>query len=403
MKRVVFLLLSVTLVMTMAIAGGAQDLSSPARGTVIPPPSAPAPTPRLHLPLYIFIPEGVSNPASIPNGETPGSIACIYGVVTPTLGCLKSSTIVPTGGAKAIAVVDFGHYSAVQSDLDTFSAQFGLPSTTIQVICTPGPPPCPNNAGTQWDLETALDVQWAHAMAPHAKIILAEFTNDPIDDGAETQAAAAVAAAGGGEVSNSWTYNGGEDPSETQLDHFFTTPGVVYFGSAGDAGLGPAYPSISPNVISAGGTRVVRDSSGNFTGETCWSGSGGGISQFEIRPTYQVLVPSGATPRRGTPDLAGVADPSTGVDVFSSTFCHGWCIVGGTSASSPILAGIVNQSGTFRASTVAEQIKTYGEYGVPALWARYFRDVTVGSNGAPAKFGWDQCTGIGSTKDPSGY
>jgi len=83
--------------------------------------------------------------------------------------------------------------------------------TSIIEICTPGPPPCPSNAGTGWDVETALDVQYAHAMAPNAQIVVAEFTNDPRQDGAEQQATQYLLDDyGGGEVSNSWGHNGGE-------------------------------------------------------------------------------------------------------------------------------------------------------------------------------------------------
>jgi hypothetical protein len=288
---------------TLALAQ-AQDTQP--KGIIVPPPQHPAPTPRLHLPLFIFIPSDNRTP-STPNGETPASIACIYGVTAPTPGCPKNGAVLPDGGTKAIAVVEYGQYSAVQSDINTFSAQWGLPNVTLTQICSPGPS-CPNNAGTQWDLETALDVQWAHAMAPHAQIIISSFTNDPLDDGAETAAANAVAAAGGGEVSNSWTY-GGEDSSELSLDSFFVKPGVVFFVSADDAGLGAVYPSVSPNVISAGGTHVARDSNGNFTGESCWSGSGGGFSQYEPVPDYQITLKALPDPHRGTPDLAAVADP----------------------------------------------------------------------------------------------
>jgi len=402
MKRTLFLLLTTLVTIIVSITGLAQDEKLQVRGTVsVPPSSIVRGLGMVHTPLYVFTPEEGVQPA-IPTGETPASIACVYGVTPRTTGCPKTGTIIPTGGAKAIAVVEYGNTSTMQSDLNTFSSQWGLPAVTATVICSPGPPPCPNNAGSGWDLETSLDVQWAHAMAPNAKIIVAEFTNDPLTDGAETAAAAAVAAAGGGEVSNSWTY-GGEASSELGLDSYFLKPGVVFFGSAGDSGLGAAYPSTSPNVISAGGTHIVRDSSGNFTGESCWSGSGGGISAYEPLPNYQFIISNIAHTHRGTPDLAADADPATGVAVYSTTYCHGWCQVGGTSVSSPVLAGIVNGAGGFHSSTSSELSKTYGEYRIPAQWKAYFDDITAGSNGSPAKFGWDECTGIGSTKNPAGY
>ena len=168
MKRGLFLMITALVIIVFAATGFAQDLAAPAQGTITAPPSSLIRTPgSVHTPLYIFIPAEGSNPASIPNGETPASIACVYGVVAPTTGCPKNGTVVPTGGAKAIAVVEYGRYSTVQSDLDTFSTQFGLPHTTITEICTPAPP-CPANNGSGWDLETALDVQY-HQRAGRAQ------------------------------------------------------------------------------------------------------------------------------------------------------------------------------------------------------------------------------------------
>ncbi len=292
MKRSTFLVVAALVILVVAISGFAQDLSSPAKGTTIAPYSTLNRVPgKVHTPLFVFIPEGGIDP-STPAGENPASIACIYGVTPPTSGCLKSSTVVPSGGTKAIAVVEYGRYSAMQSDFNIFNTQWGLPTQTIVEICTPGPPPCPSNNGTGWDLETALDVQYAHAMAPNAQIIVAEFTNDPLLDGAENQAAQYIVNNfGAGEISNSWTYNGGEFSGELAYDsHYFATHGIVYFGSADDSGLGPVYPSVSPNIVSAGGTRIHRDSSGNFTTESCWSGSGGGISHYEPLPNYQLII-----------------------------------------------------------------------------------------------------------------
>jgi kumamolisin len=302
-------------------------------------------------------------------------------------------------------LVEWGHNTTLQRDLDTFSDHFGLPRVTITEICSPAPP-CPISDGTGWDLEAALDVQWAHAMAPHARIIVSTSHVDPFTDGAESEAGTAVAAAGGGEVSNSWGYDSpAEFPGELSYDRDMRTPGVVYFASAGDSGLAPAYPSVSPNVVSAGGTHINRDSNGNFTGtESCWSGSGGGISIYETLPHYQFAIQNLTGPHRGTPDLAAVADPYSGVLVYNTTLylCNGWCIVGGTSASSPILAGIVNAAGGFLNNTNAELTKTYGEYKNLALYRTNFFDITTGNNGAPARGGWDECTGIGSPRKLGG-
>jgi subtilase family serine protease len=246
-------------------------------------------------------------------------------------------------------------------------------------------------------------------MSPNAQIVVVEFTADPLRDGAETQAAQYLANNyGGGEVSNSWGYNGGESwcglgNCELSWDHYFQQNGVVFFASSGDYGLIPQYPSVSPDVVSAGGTSIQRDSNGNFTGESCWSGSGGGISQYEPLQQYELFIANKIGTKRGTPDWAAVADPTTGVDVYSSTYCHGWCIAGGTSAAAPILAGIVNQAGAFSSSTSRELAKTYQFYVNPVGYYTKFRDITTGNNGAPAGPLWDQCTGLGSIRQPSGF
>jgi len=403
MKRSLFLVITALVITFAAFTAFAQNDAAVAGKIVAPPSTVGLPGLRVHTPLYIVLPD--IKPDAPPAGaENPGSLACIYGVTPPTSGCPRSGSPVATGGARAIAVVDYGHNSTLQADFNTFNTQYGLPTQTLQFICDCGS--CPSSNGTGWDVETALDTQYAHAMAPHAQIIVAQFCNDPFQDGksaAEWLAGQAVAAAGGGEVSNSFGY-GGEDPGELSWDQYMTVQGVTYFTSAGDSGLGPDYPSVSPNSSSAGGTRIVRDGSGNFTGEEdCWNGSGGGISQYEALPQYQLLIGKITSFKRGTPDIAADASTASPVAVYSTTGCGGWCAVGGTSVSSPTLAGIVNAAGNFYTSTLAQQLKEYGEYNRPSLYHKYFYDVTKGSNGSPAKFGWDQCTGLGAPRNLGGF
>jgi subtilase family serine protease len=385
--------------MMVVLASLAFAQESPAVGTIHTPLSTLGIPGLPRTPLYVFIPEGGAQPA-IPLGETPASIACIYGVTTKTAGCPKSGTVLPTGGTKAIAVVEYGQYTNMTKDAQTFSSTFGLPAPNVTQVCAESS--CPANNGTGWDLETALDVQWAHAMAPNAQIYVVSFATDPLSGGAEQKAAQLVAAAGGGEVSNSWGYNGGEFSTETQLDTYFVSSTDVFFASAGDSGAIPQYPSVSPNVVSAGGTTIVRDSSGNFKSEQCWSGSGGGPSTYEKIPPYQSVISTIVGTHRGTPDIAAVADPNSGVAVYSSSYCGGWCIVGGTSAAAPILAGITNTEGHFLPSTRNELSKVYREYGNPTQDKQFFRDETTGNNGFAAQTGWDYCTGVGSPRTPRG-
>jgi len=406
MRTRTILVVTAVTILALAITAFGQD-ASPAQGTITAPPSTRGLAHlKVRTPLYIFQPDGIipdaTNPP--PNAETPGSIACIYGVTAPTSGCARSGSPLATGGAKAIAVVDYGHNSTLQSDFDHFNAQYGLPTQTLQFISDCQSPP--SNNGTGWDLETALDAEYSHAMAPNAQIIIAQFCNDPFETGmqaAEYLAGQAVAGFGGGEVSNSFGY-GGEFAGENSWDQFMHVNGIVYFTSAGDSGLGPDYPSVSPNTISAGGTTVRRDGNGNFTGEEdCWNGSGGGISTMEPAQQYQLFIGNKTGPHRGTPDWAADANPGSGVAVYSSTGCNGWCQVGGTSVSSPVLAGILNSTGTFRSSTFLELSRTYQFYVQPVRYHTDYYDVTQGSNGASAGPGWDQCTGLGSPRKPSDF
>lgn len=393
--------IAILAILAFAVSGFAQDT------TVTPPSSRVGPPGHVRTSLYLVTHDGkIKNDSVNYAYETPSSLACVYGVTAFTSGCPTDGTLVSNGGSQAIAVVEYGNYSAVQTDLGIFSSQFGLGgNTSIINLCYPSPP-CPANNGTGWDLEEALDVQYAHAMAPNAQIIVVSFTSDPLGDGAEQGGAAYIAAHyTAGEMSNSWTYNGGENwcgsgNCELDYDNDFTEPNIVYFASAGDSGLGVAYPSISPNVISAGGSQINR-SSGNYQSESCWSGSGGGNSVYEPLPQYQIYIPNRTNHMRGSPDRAADSSGNSPVNIYSSSYCGGWCGVYGTSVASPTLAGITNFAGNFRSSTMTDELPVYNLYIQPVLYHTVFYDITMGSNGAPAEFGWDNCTGLGSPRKPA--
>jgi len=383
-------------VTVMVLSLAAPSLAqTPAKGFIFAPPSTLGIPGIPRTPLYVFIPEGTDLPLAQPRGETPASIACVYGLTTYVKGCpLVGTTQLPTGGKGSIALIEYGHYPQEQSDLNTFSAQWGLPTPVFQEVCI-DQGGCPSNAGTGWDLEEALDLQWAHAMAPNAKIYAVETGNDMFL--ANQKAGVLVAGDGGGEISNSWVVQtSGEPPNEQQYDQYLQKATVAFFAASGDWRWGALYPSASPFVVSAGGTTIKRDGSGNATAETCWSDSGGGISKQEPRPKYQDGIQQIVGKFRGTPDMSAVADPNGGVAVYSTTYCGGWCIVGGTSAASPILAGIVNAAGVIAPSTNAALTQFYKEYANQSQYKGWWRDITQGSNGSPAGKGWDQCTGIGS-------
>lgn len=365
---------------------------------------------RAHTHLQVFIPEDavplVGPPFAGLGFETPASLACVYSLAPRTSSCNPNVvTANPTGGFGAIAVVDAFHYPTALTDLQTFSTQFGLKAPNLTVVFASGTKPAQDPSGG-WELEAALDLEWAHAMAPDAKLILVEARSNSLNDllAAERVAGSLVARAGGGEVSNSWGSD--EFAGETSFDSVFTTAGVVYFASSGDQ-PGVQYPAASPNVVAAGGTTTARNpATANFLSERAWDLAGSGLSAFEPRPVYQDIIQSIVGSKRGVPDLSFDSNPVTGAWVFDSTPVQGagsgWFIVGGTSLASPALAGIVNAAGNRLGSSAAELNLIYNNLAITTD----FNDINNGFCGPTAgfstKLGWDLCTGIGSVKSKTG-
>jgi kumamolisin len=335
--------------------------------------------------------------------ETPASIGCIYGLVFPrTTSCDPNVVLAnPAGGSRAIAIVDAYDYPSAASDLATFSAQFGLTTADFTVVYASGTQP-PQDSTGGWELEEALDIEWAHAMAPNAKLYLVEANSNSFTDllQAEAVATTLVNAAGGGEVSNSW--GSGEFTGELDYDSNFTTPGVVYLFSSGD-GVLAQYPAVSPNVVAVGGTSVLRNqTTGKFLNEAAWFYAGSGPRFLEPRPSFQQSVSGIVHNQRGVPDISADADPNTGVWVYATNVQGtGWWVFGGTSVAAPLVTGVLNSAGTFSTSSSAENSLLYGNLGN----SKMFRDVTLGKcwiTHMPATAGWDFCTGVGTPKTYSG-
>jgi kumamolisin len=287
------------------------------------------------------------------------------------------------------------------ADLTYYSRQFGLPlptSSSFQTVFASGRQPA-RNLG--WELEAALDIEMAHTMAPNAKIYLVEAASNSIYDllAAVDKAAQLVAAAGGGEVSMSW--GTGEFGYEGYFNSHFQKNGVVFFASTGDA-PGVWWPSASANVVAVGGTSLARNlSSFAFLYHATWAEAGGGSSSVVPIPAYQSSIAGLAGANRAVPDISAVADPATGVWVFDSGN-GGWFSVGGTSVASPLIAGIVNSSGHFYASSAAQLAQIYQmSASNPATYAA----ATTGYCGPQAAFkadpGWNFCVGVGSPQSLS--
>jgi len=323
-----------------------------------------------------------------PIAENPASLACIYHLVKQTKGCPKTSKVLPAGGSNAIALVDAYDNPDAANDIATFASAYGFGTPNFTKVKVGNP-----SANSGWALEESLDIEYSFGMAPKAQIYLVEANSNSFSDlfTAEQKASSLVQAAGGGEASNSWC--SGDFNGETAYDKYFQAKGLVYFASAGDSGGQVCYPSASPYVVSAGGTTIDRNADGFFTGESAWSDAGGGPSQYESRPSYQNIIKKIVGTHRGTPDFSSEASNVSYVVIYSGYGCGGWCGVGGTSVSSPSLAGIVNSAGKFFDSTDKELTAIYKELQDKKEYHAWFRDIT---QGAECAIGWDFCSGVGS-------
>ena len=316
------------------------------------------------------------------------------------------------GAGQTIAIVDAYHAPTIQSDLHAFDAAFGLADPpSFKVVSQTGsttnlPSTDPStDKQSDWEVEESLDVEWAHAFAPGANIILVEANSASYAD-LMTAVKTAASLPGVSVVSMSW--GGSEFASEASYDSYFTTPaghqGVTFIASTGDAGAPGGYPAYSPKVLAVGGTSLTLNSSGGYVSETAWSGSGGGISQYESKPSYQNGIVTQTSTKRAIPDVAFDADPNTGVPIYD-TFSYGtsspWAQLGGTSFGAPAWASIIaianqqrvqNGLGTLDGATQTLPMLYQLSRSNPSA----FHDITSGSNGFSAGAGYDLATGLGS-------
>jgi hypothetical protein len=322
---------------------------------------------------------------------TPAEIRQAYGF----------SNISANGAGQTIAIVDAYDDPNVWSDLQTFDRTYGLPDPVFQKVNQNGSQTQLPSANSGWGLEIALDVEWAHAVAPAAKILLVEANSNYLTD---LLAAVDYASSVSKVVSMSW--GAGEFSSETSFDSHFSAqlhPGVTFIASSGDSGGRTIWPSVSPNVLSVGGTSltIVSSTSGVYSvgSETSWSGSGGGYSQFEKEPTWQYAVQSSG--RRSTPDVSYDANPSTGFAVYDTYGYRGWYVIGGTSAGAPQWAGLVAIVNQVRAgnglTSMTNTASSLYALDTQQSYSTDFRDITSGTAGRyRAGTGYDLVTGLGS-------
>ena len=349
-------------------------------------------------------------------GFSPQQVRTAYGISSIAFGAITGD-----GSGQTVAIVNaydhpgFVNSSAANfssSDLAQFDRQFNLPDppsfTKLNQFgsATGLPDTDPAGAGNpsgNWEYEEALDVEWAHAIAPKASIILVECNSNSWDD-LSVGVATASDLPGVSVVSMSWGSD--EFSGEEFHDRNFRTPighqGVTFVASTGDSGSPGESPAYSPNVVAVGGTTLTLNSDGSYQGETGWSGSGGGVSSYEQEPAYQQAVQS--TGFRTIPDVAFDADPSTGVSIYDSYDNTGngpWQQIGGTSLAAPAWAALIAIANQGRVSIGGTTLDGVSQT-LPALYAlpaADFHDITGGSNGGySAGVGYDEVTGLGTPK-----
>lgn len=368
---------------------------------------------------------------------TPAQIRAAYGLppVPSKLTGLTALQAAQLGAGQTIYIVDAFHNPYAFGELSAFNSQFGLPACTQKTLSPTAtlPLPAPSTTATtcefyqvasgtggtiaasfprydaQWAMEIALDVQWAHAIAPLARIVLVEGSDASLNAlGSAIQLANRM---GPGAVSMS--FGAPEGSYVSSYESLFRTPGMTYFAATGDSGTAVNWPAASPSVVAVGGTSLRYSGTGTRT-ETAWSLAGGGISAHVALPSYQnaTLLRNTAITRRAVADVSMNADPTTGQYVAvipnqtTCTFCQvSWVTTGGTSMSSPQWAGVAAVANAMRAQAGKGPMGSphavlYQALANASTYATAFLDVTQGSNGlcaiCAARAGYEAPTGLGT-------
>ncbi len=352
---------------------------------------------------------------------TPAQIRAAYGL--PAL----SATAAQLGAGQTIYIVNAKHAPNIAAELAAFNSKFGLPTCTTRTLAANAALPLAaastsacelviaysTTAGaltatapaydSGWATEIALDVQWAHATAPLARIVLIEAPDAGV--ASLSNAVALANRMGAGVVSMS--FGAAEGSWTSSYDGVFGAAGMSYLAATGDNGAAVSWPSVSSKVVAVGGTTLAYSGTGSRS-ETTWSGTGGGTSAYVALPSYQ-SGSIGGYARRAVADVAFNADPNSGqyvAVIAPGTTTVRWVSAGGTSLATPQWAGVIAVANALRVAsgkTVLGQphAALYQQIGaVPTAYTAAFKDVATGSNGScttcAAKAGYDTPTGWGT-------
>jgi hypothetical protein len=363
---------------------------------------------KAHAACLVLVDQGVAEPLTRgtsptvnPSGYGPADLASAYNLPV-------------TGSARTVAIVDAYDNPNAESDLAAYRAQYGLPACTTANGCfrkvnqtgTTSYPSTDPSGG--WEVEESLDIDMVSAVCPKCHIDLVEANSSAlIDLGTAVDEAVTL---GARYVSNS--YGASDFNGENGYDTYYNHPGVAVTASAGDSGYGVNYPAASPDVVAVGGTTLTHTGTGaRGWSETVWGsssgaeGTGSGCSAYDGKPSWQTDTGCGD---RTVGDVSAVADPNTGLAVYDTYpngyGIDGWGVVGGTSASSPIIASVYALAGTPATGSYPARY-LYQQHGAAEI-----NDVTVGADGScsraylcTAATGYDGPTGWGTPEGVAAF
>lgn len=387
----------------LAVAGAGSAQAASAAPPAATPPAA---TPRAacgaaspgYATCFALVGPGAptrANDTAPPAGYGPADLASAYD--------LANAQVSGAGAGQTVAVVDAYDDATAAADLAVYRSTFGLPACTTGNGCFRKVNQYggrkPPTADDGWAAEISLDLQVVSAVCPACNILLVEASSNSV--AALAKAEDTAARLGADVITNS--YGTPEYAGMRTYESDYTHAGVAITAATGDYGYGPAqFPANLTSVTAVGGTSLVRDD-GNTRGwsEMAWSSSGSGCSAWIIKPSWQA---DKLCPGRMTADVSAVANPYTGLAVYDTTpnpdgLPPGWLVIGGTSAATPLIAGVYALAG--QTGQVSNASGLYAQ-------RKDLYDVTGGSNGScgntyicTAKPGYDGPTGLG-TPDGTG-
>jgi subtilase family serine protease len=374
-------------------------------------------------------------------------LACLHSV---PIGCFGIDTVRTAysvqpvldrgidGTGRTIVIIDAFRNEAIRRDLANFDGFWNIPAPPRFDILAPfGVPEFDPASKVQrgFTFETAIDVEWAHAIAPGAALVVVEASSEK-----DVDLVAALKYAVDNNLGDVITQSFGEaesciDPGVLAEQHAAfeaaSRLGITVLASSGDQGAarqscdgtslvaGPSTPASDPEVTSVGGTRLLADGSGGYISETAWNtpmgavsgagSSGGGFSTLYRRPGYQAPFQKN-NKARGLPDvaynayfgrMAGFITTYTAV-APPSTNPLGVRVAGGTSAGTPQWAGIVALADQAAGRRLGPINKALYHIAKSDAYSSAFHDITSGDNswggfpGYDAGPGWDAVTGLGT-------